>query len=99
MLAAAKKFPVEAGLGWGGIRPMVLYRVSDELVEWLVIIVLLHKSEWGLRPIGLLPCPCGFGREPYATSRLNGKSRTTGHTFMPSGAWGQRRSVETGCPS
>ena len=46
MLAAAKRFAIETSVGWDGIHPRSLARVSEELVEWLVFI-LVHAEKTG----------------------------------------------------
>ena len=69
MRAAALSFPADTGLGADNIAPRALARLSDSALEalarleagsWcqvlsLVLIVLLPKTDGGLRPIGLFP--------------------------------------------
>ena len=39
VLEAAMTFPVDTGLGWDGIHPRCLNRLSKELLDWLVLIL------------------------------------------------------------
>ncbi len=43
VLEVAMTFPVDTGLGWDGIHPRCLNRLSKELLAWLVLI--LKRSE------------------------------------------------------
>lgn len=65
ILEAAMTFPTDTGLGWDGIHPRCLKRISKELVAWLVLI-LKHAEATGtwqaaveLVVIVLLPKPDG----------------------------------------
>ena len=65
VLDAAMTFPADTGLGWDGIHPRCLHRVSRELIEWLVLILRQAEAtgEWQaaveLVIIVLLPKPDG----------------------------------------
>ena len=73
ILEAAMTFPTGTGLGWDGLHPRCLQRVSKELLAWLVLI-LKHAEvtgKWqaavGLVIIVLLPKPDG-GFQTHRTS-------------------------------
>ena len=46
VLDAAMTFPVDTGLGWDGVHPRCLGRLSSELLDWLVLI-LRHAEKTG----------------------------------------------------
>ena len=46
LLEAAMTFPVDTRLGWDGIHPRCLNRLSSELLTWLVLI-LKHAEKTG----------------------------------------------------
>ena len=80
---------------------MQLLALCESAGRWpkmvqLVIIVLLPKSEGGVRPIGLLPMPVRL----WMTARRNVLAKWDKHNHRPDlyagRAWGQRRSMEAG---
>ena len=72
LLKAAVSFPDHSGLGWDGVHPRVLTRISKPLLRWLVA-VLTECEKAGLWPdeialvlIALLPKPDGGLRPIWA---------------------------------
>ena len=65
VLEAAMTFPIDTGLGWDGIHPRCLNRVSKELMAWLVLILKHAEATGGWQAavelviIVLLPKPDG----------------------------------------
>ena len=65
LLKAATSFPDHTGLGWGGMHPRVLTRISKPLLRWVVAVLTccekagLWPEEIALVLIALLPKPDG----------------------------------------